>query len=270
MFPHVFFLHIIMPELQELVAAQQGRVKNHKSSYDGALNKFRQPDQWFTGSVKTTTAIVEGEEALYSKPQEYKGLITTVTAELKQVYNTFTRAFDGVASIDATNCKAKADLEVNGVVIAKDVPAVTLLQGEKSITQLIELVSAAPILPTGKTWIPAADQGDNIFTTQYPVTTQSVHKTKKWTEVTPATQYHPAQIKEVEETTPKATIVEISYSGCPDKATKDAWLERLGALKEAFQTARARANRQEATLVKLGAVVTNFVLTGNLTPVPNQ
>jgi hypothetical protein len=77
------------------------------------------------------------DENALDASSETKEMDTTVKEKLEYFLKSMVQSVDVTASKDATNQVAIADLEVNGVVVAKDLPATTLLTLETKVKGLV-------------------------------------------------------------------------------------------------------------------------------------
>src|SRR5215472_2732008 len=78
---------------------------------------------------------------------------------IRQTAATLTRLFDVTATKEWANCKAKADVIVDGSVLLKDIPATYLLFLEKQLVDLHTFIKKLPVLDAAESWAydPSAD-----------------------------------------------------------------------------------------------------------------
>lgn len=187
--------------------------------------------------------------------EEKKEVTTTVPERLAWTRKPAVRQIDFEATRDVANTKAKADLEVNGTVIAKDLPATFLLSLEKRLREIRDYYDAIPTLDMAITWEDTQHRG--IWKNQ----TKQFRTAKKLVPVVlyEATEKHPAQVKEATEDVMIGIFETTKFSGKVHPGTKAGWLERIDVLIEATKKARMKANEQEVTPVQLAEKLFDFI-----------
>lgn len=189
---------------------------------------------------------------------EQTEMATTVPARINWFMGHMSKFLDVQVQKDLTNQKSKADIILDdGTIIAKDVPATTLLMLETKLgNDLRGIFEAVPTLDAGTVWNFDASQG--LWATG-PTKTFVTKKTMKAVTLAPATDKHPAQVKEVVEDVPIASIEKTIYSGMLTSGQKAALLTKLDTLVAAVKKARQRANATEVVTMKdFGETLTKF------------
>ncbi len=124
-----------------------------KKTTEEAYHAFAKSDL-FSGLNRTFHVTMEGEPP---RPTENKNPQQSVKNLLAAVRRDLTGLFDVLATQDAGNCKAKADIVVDDKVLVKDVPVTTLLWLDKQVTDLTTVVSKLPLRDGAETWTPSAE-----------------------------------------------------------------------------------------------------------------
>jgi hypothetical protein len=193
---------------------------------------------------------------------ETKDMVTTVTQRLEYFFKqAFTKMVDTELQKDTTNQRAMADVIVDGKVLIEKVPPSALLNWENRLSQLIELLKRIPTLQPGFLWEPDPER-NNVYYTKEPKISFVTKLITKPVVLYPATEQHPAQVKEVSEHVPIATQTQIARSGMWTSKSKADILSRAQALLAAVKKARQRANTAELVNVKAGEKMAAFILHG--------
>ena len=146
---------------------------------------------------------------------------------------------------DAGNQIAKADIEVDGVVLAKDVPVPTLLFLEKQFGDVKAFLEKIPVPDPAERW--AHDSSSGLLATE-PVKTGRTKKVQKPIVLFPATEQHPAQTQLITEDVLAGYWTTIRYTHRVSADKKSAALGRVGKLLDAVKVARERANSTDCLL----------------------
>jgi hypothetical protein len=175
-------------------------------------------------------------------PDEHQALASTVNDKLRWVASNVARYFDTNLEKESTNQTAKADLEVDGNLIAADLPATFLLGLETKLQKLRPVYEAIPVLPPSMEWDDAPDMGADVRKAKHPDIKYKTAKTFKHKVLYEATEQHPAQIERWEETVNTGESTREMWSGMLTTSEKAMILQRLDALLQAVKKARQRAN----------------------------
>jgi hypothetical protein len=241
-----------MPKLNQIIAVAAGK----KSQAGKAITEAYQ-------SLQKTT-LLEGISRTY-KPKDDEGeplppertlVQLKVWDALRGVAASLTELFDVVATQDAANCKAKANVTVDGTAVLRDVPVTTLLFLEKQLVDLHTFVEKLPTLDPGEAWSFNADV-DQYSSEPYQTTkTKKVMKNHVKAE---ATKGHPAQVETYTEDVIVGHWTTVKFSGAVPAKEKNEMLARVRALQEAVKLAREEANGLEVEPRKMGAAVLQYV-----------
>lgn len=246
-----------MGKLHELLAIEADKKKAAERLTNESIKTFKK-DNLFTGTLKRTEMFDDEAEPF---PDEHLKLETTVEENLDYSLKALIKYWNAVAQKDATNANAKADVIVRGKTILKDVPGVTLLGMEKKLHELKNLFNAIPTLKPGITWEPDTDnEKDGIYKAKYDSQTFKTKTELEFPEVSPATERHPAQIKEVSVTRNIGKYTTSSWSGMVTPHKKAKWITNLEDLLSGVKKARQRSNDQETVDIEIGQALIDFIL----------
>ena len=180
---------------------------------------------------------------------------------LNQARASWTDMFDTVATQDTANTIARANVEVDGVVILKDVPVTHLMFLEKQITDIHTELQAIPTLPPERTY-KWSDQ-----TACYVAPPEDAAKIKKietWKHAEDATDKHPAQGKWTTDDIVTGYWTTTHMSGAMPAQDKVKLLARALRLLDGVRKARELANEMTVTDVHVGASLFDYVLDDKL------
>lgn len=208
----------------------------------------------FKGLEKTyTPKIVDGDPL----PGDKKEIVTTVPQRLEWTEKVVTDLLDFEATRDNTNMFAKADLEVDGVVLVKDIPCTTLLSLEKRLREIRDYYDAIPTLDLSQIW--TLINGRTDVYSHGPVEQYRYVKQTKGVVLSQATEKHPAQVKEVTDDVMVGTYKSMHFSGESHPGEKANSLGRIDRLIEAVKRARMKANEVEVKDMKIGKAIFNYI-----------
>jgi len=247
----------IMSKLHELLAVESSVAGNYAREIEETTKVFGRGEA-FRKIVKTKTYFSEDDQRLNTS--ETTEITTTVTERLKWFSGHATKFFDLVLQKDKTNQKAVADLEVDGKVIAKDVPATTLLMLETKLQDVRRIIDSAPTLPSTIRW--KRDDAQGLWVTEEQIVSFSTKKVSKPVVLYEATKEHPAQVKEVAEDIPVAKITQDTWAGLLTSSEKATLLSRVDNLLQATKKARQRANTTDVEKANIGANLFNYLFDG--------
>jgi len=248
-----------MAKLHEVLAVEGELEGAYKQILAETEKTFSGKPGFFMGSEERYESFLD-ESAHDFLPPEHQELTTTVPDKLSYMFNYVVRYVDAVLQKDASNQKAVADLVVDGVEIAKAVPATTLLGLESKLKQVRAVLLAMPTLPAGIRWMPDEQLGKNVFRAEKPVEKVRTLKRKKFITVAEATTQHPAQVKEDVEEYNAGRKIKETWSGMVSSARKSEIIGNLDKLARAVKQARQRANCVDVENVKLGKKLVEFIM----------
>ncbi|HLJ34402.1 MAG TPA: hypothetical protein VKU38_12145, partial [Ktedonobacteraceae bacterium] len=175
---------------------------------------------------------------------------------IRDTTEVLTKLFDVVATKDWANCKAKANVVVDGNTLLTDVPATYLLFLEKQLVDLYTFVKKLPVLDAAETWI--FDQSADCWATE-PVQTLKTRKIPRNHVKAEATEKHPAQVEVYYEDVAIGNWRTVRFSGALPAKRVNELLSRVEKLQEAVKFAREEANNMETEDVKVGEKVFQYL-----------
>lgn len=250
-----------MSKLHELLAVESNLREQAGVTKKDLLNTFEKKKHHFSEAVQTFKSDTEG---VPDKVEEKLGLQSTINKELQWIGDKLASSMDIAHQIDIANTTAKADVVLeNGTVILKDVPATSLLQLEKKLKDVQELIAAVPTLDPAKGFEPDPDRGVGIFKAR-DVERLRTEKKFEYVVMVAPTDKHPAQVKELFVDKPVGKILIQEWSSLITVADKGDMLDRVESLLRAVKKARSRANEQEVDVKanKIGQILFDFVVKG--------
>lgn len=246
--------------LHELLAVEQGLAETTNRVTKETAKTLDTKKSLFEGMSKSHSVFNEEDEHL-KQATEYKEVQSTVDEQLDFLGAEVARYYDVVLQKEDANQRAKADIVVDGTTIATDVPSIVLLSMEKKLASLLDVYNAIPTLDAAKAWeVDPAYAKAGVFRTKHTTERMQTVTSKKYVEVSPATQHHKAQIAEQEtiDTVGKYTITE--FSGAISSYEKAERIKRLTALIRAVKSARQRANNAEVNSdLTFGAAIFSYI-----------
>lgn len=194
---------------------------------------------------------------------ENKEMVTTVRAKLDHTEEYVGRLLDITYQKEEANTRAKADLVVNGMTLATDVPATVLLNFETKLKALREVYRDIPTLDPGERWVPDTTRKDTYVSDQ--LSSYRTQKVLKAIVLYPHTDKHPAQVEKTTVDERVGTWLTTKWSGMMSPVEKSKLLERLDVLLAAVKKARCRANEVETADVTIAKQLFQFINTGVVT-----
>jgi hypothetical protein len=247
--------------LHEILAVEAGLKKTAANIKEEAKETFGKRTEHFSGHVRTYACTAENdptqaEEAIVERSE----LVTTVHDKLDYVFQSIAGYVDVMATKDATNQQATADIVVDGVVLAAAVPVTTLLSLEDEIRDWRDVIAGVPTLAPGKEWVPATEVGANIFKMKHPEIKTRTAKQYRNHVKAEATDKFPAQIELYTAEVPIGMYTTDRFSGAITPAQKSDLLAKADQLLRAVKQARQRANATPVTEKKIASVLIDFIM----------
>lgn len=255
-----------MAKLHEILAVEGGLSATAQKVAQETIATFGKRAEHFTAGTKDVEYFDSADASLNTT--EHKSMSDTVLGKLRYFTGSQVKWLDALLQKEATNQHAKADIEINGVVIAKEVPTIVLLRLEHYLAEARNVFAAMPTLQPGPTWEKDFTQNKDgeVYRSVYPKVTFRTKKTVKAVVLAPATDKHPAQVQAISEDVPVAKISDVEWSSMLSPAEKSDMLERFDTLHRAVKKARMRANNQEVTRAHIGRAVFDYLLRGEAFP----
>jgi hypothetical protein len=249
----------VMGKLHEVLAVE-GEVKTTATAILAeTLATLAKKHDHFEGQTRKYAPSVDGGETF---PDENKEMVTTVKDKLEYATKHLVRDLDVKYQKEAANTHAKADLEINGKVLVKDVPATFLLTLEQKLKEIKQAYLAIPTLEPGEHWIKDT-QNKNTYVADVKYSHRT-NKVLKPVVLYPHTDKHPAQIDKIMVDERVGTWATTKYSGKLAPIEKADFLERIDQLIGAVKKARCRANEVEAPSLQVGQKLFDFIHSGSV------
>jgi len=245
-----------MGKLHELLAVE--------SDLEGTYNKIlketevgftKHPDRYFGKHQR----VEFFDESTAPEADSHKELDDTVKSKLNYTIEHVVRYLDAVAQKERTNQDARADLVVDGITIAKDVPATFLLGLENKLKRIRSVYDVIPTLQPGIKWEKDESIGSDVYKAFYPEEKFRTKKVMKNHVIAPATDKHPAQVTTYTEDEKIAKVITNSWCGMISAAEKSQLLGRIDKLIREVKKARQAANTTEVTKLEIGKALFTYI-----------
>lgn len=244
-------------KLYEVLAVEDELKKAANSILEETANTFRKKTDHFHGHHKTLQMFDEEKQPEADALFEHKEIVTTVPAKLDYMGNHIVRFLDVIAQKECTNQNANADLKIGDTVL--NLPATVLLALERELKKIRMVYHNIPTLNPSYKWVPDADQGADVFKSEFPI---KKHRTEKQVNViplAPATKEHKEQVTMEKVDTPTGTWTTEHWSGAVTPARKSHYLGRIDKLIRDVKKARMRANEIEVTKCDIGKTIFKYI-----------
>jgi hypothetical protein len=242
-----------MARLNQIIAIANTKKTKVATALSAVHAVLSRPDLFSGLDRKYQSLDDEGEKL----PPESKIIQKTASEVIATAKSELTELLDVIATQEFANGDAKADIVVDGVVIAKQVPVSYMLFLEKQVDVIKGVVQKLPVLTQDVKWNRSVSDS-NIFVTD-PVTTNRTKKVPRSFTKSPATEHHPAQVEMFTEDVIVGTWSKIDTSSAIPVSERDAMLKKIESLREAVKMAREEANSITVTDQKIGKSVLDFV-----------
>ena len=179
-----------MSQLHEILAVESDIEKRYKETAHKVTKIFEVPQNFI--SAHRTLELFSDEDKI-DTPEEYVAMATTVQEQLNLVFEKASEYFDVVLQKESTNQISVADLIVDGITIAKDLPATFLLGMETRLLSIRDIVNKTLTLSGKEEWKKDDQSGDDIYIVANPTKKYKTKKTFTHKVLYEATKEHPAQ-----------------------------------------------------------------------------
>jgi hypothetical protein len=248
-----------MTKLHEILAVDKDKEKQVQKITEETSKVFRSAAEYFLGYNKSLRMFNEEEQEAANALAEEKPIVTTVPERADYTFKLIADLIDIQMAKESTNQHAIADIVVDGITVATDVPATMLLYLERELTKHRQILSHMPTLDQSMEWEPAPEKGEHIFRTKRPVQASRTRKSYEIITLAEATKEHKAQVEKVTVDKAVGTWTTQFWSGSVTPARKAQILTRFDALIQAVKQARMRANETEVKHEKIGQSLFDFV-----------
>lgn len=242
-----------MSRLNQIIAVENGEKTRCQNEITSAYHLL-QKGALLSGIARSYTPNEEGGDTL---PAESTRVQVRAEEVIQSVAESMTRLFDITMTKDVTNCRARADVVVDGKIILPDVPVTYLLFLEKQLVNLHTFLTKLPTLDEAEEWLWSDAQ--NCWVTP-PVETVRTKKIPRNHVKAEATDKHPAQVEVYHEDVAVGRWKTLKYSGALPVSRVKQLTARVIALQEAVKRAREEANMADAPPVVCGKLVFDFLL----------
>lgn len=234
-----------MARLNQIIAIEKGIKSRSFQELTEAHHALQRQAQLSGISRTYRPKDEEGEQF----PSESTKVQIKAEEIIRQTVDILTKLFDVTATKDWTNCRAKADVVVDGQTLLSQVPATYLLFLEKQLVDLHTFVRKLPVLDSAESW--SFDPSADAWATE-PVQTVKTKKIPRNHVKAEATDKHPAQVEVYYEDVVVGNWRTIKFSGSLPAQRVNELLSRVERLQQAVKFAREEANNIEAEEVKVG------------------
>lgn len=241
-----------MAQLHQIIALEKGVKARTAAELAEAAQRLAKTEL-LAGIARTYQPRDENGEPL---PSETKRVQVRASDVLADVRAAMTRLLDITLTKDATNDTARADLVVDGEILAEAVPVTFLLGLEKRVAELLAFVSRLPVLDPGEEW--TYDSVTDAWRTE-PVKTVRPQKLPRVLTLAAATERHPAQTQVYTEDVPIGDWTTVKFSGALPQTEVRQIRERLVKLADAVKVARERANTAPVVDRAIGDTIFSYV-----------
>jgi hypothetical protein len=239
-------------KLNQIIAVEKG-VKSRSYQDLTEAHHALQKQTLLSGISRTYRPRDEEGEQL---PPESTKVQVKAQDIIRQTVEVLTKLFDVTATKDWANCKAKANVVVDGQTLLTDVPATYLLFLEKQLTDLHTFIKKLPVLDASETW--TFDASADCWATE-PVQTLRTKKVPRNHVKAEATEKHPAQVEVYYEDVTVGFWRTIKYSGSLPAQRVNELLSRVEKLQQAVKFAREEANGLEVEDIKVGDTIFKYL-----------
>lgn len=245
-----------MAKLNQIIAVANGK-KSQTQAELTRVHHMLQKAVLLEGISRTYRPKDDDGEKL---PAESKHVQFTAKQGIRDAVAALTGLFDVVATQDATNCIAKADVVAGGGTVLTGVPVTHLLFLEKQLVDLHTFVDKLPTLDPGEVWSFDSTADSYRTETHETVRTKKVPRNHVKAE---ATKEHPAQVELFTEDVLVGTWATVKFSGAIPAKEKHEMLARVRQLQEAVKFAREEANGVQVVDHKTGKAVLEYIFGSN-------
>ena len=254
------------PKLHELLAVEGDLEGIYKKILDETLSTFSKKATHFLGMEKTCRIFDEKKQDETPPPQRLE-MVTTVKEKLDYTSRHVIRYLDAVLQKEVTNQLARADLEVDGVVLGSSLPATFLLGLETKLKNIRKVYDAIPTLPPAIKWEKDEGLGEGVYRRTHPEKQFKTAKTFQH-KVLVAAQFPkegeggtslPAQIEKWEENQNVGEYTTEQWSGMLSPTEKSQIIGKIDKVIRAVKKARQRANSTEVQKVTIGKKIFDFI-----------
>lgn len=245
-----------MTKLNQIIAIERG-LKNQTTKVETNLYHSLEKKALFAGLSRVYTP--KNEEDGDQLPPESVSVQIKSTKIVADLTASLTRLIDVRATMDAANTNARADVTIDGQVIAASVPVTTLMFLEKEVEKLAAFIGRLPVLDPATTWTYDRARGVQVAPAVQTVRTKKIPRNHVLAAATPE---HPAQVQMYNEDVLVGTWEKVEFSGAMPADDVSAIQARLEQLRTAVKFAREEANTIDVVDVHYGADILAYLFEG--------
>jgi len=222
-------------KLHQLLAFEKD-VRKRAQAEITQIHRDTQQENLFHGVHKRYEPVAEGG---YPYPDEKSPVTLRVEDAIARFRAAWIEETDVVERKDRANTGATADVVIDGVTLAVNVPATHLLFLEKQLEHVYTFVSKLVELPIGTEW--TFDEQTGLHRSPVKVTHKG-EKAQKPIVLYAATAEHPAQTQLITQDEIIGHWHTTNYCGAIPAERKRALLARIAKVRDAVIVAREMAN----------------------------
>jgi hypothetical protein len=221
---------------------------------------FEKKRHLFEEKQKVFTPLKEGQKPEITVESTIQ---TSVGEELGWVQTFIVKALNASLQVSVANQSAVANIVLEtGETLATNVPATALLELEKRVNEIKNLVEAIPTLDPAKGFAADATHAKRAFKAR-EVRKPRTQKVKDVLVAVQATEHHPAQCQIYDKDELIGHVEEQEWSTLITPADKADLINRVEILARAVKAARSRANNTEVDRSReYGGALLNYVFNG--------
>lgn len=240
-------LHESIAVQKDLQAAAQNVVKSVKHLFESGHERL-------LGKMRSYQPVDEDGQQFADEITE---LATTVEGQLAAMWGAYGPWLDAAFQKETTNQHARADIVINDVLIAKDVPVTALLNLEGKLAELKGVYARIPTNDPTEQWTWDKQQGQWMSQERVTYRGQKVLRAFVKYEATPE---HPAQVESYGEDVRVGAWTTVIRSGMLSPTEKGELLMRIDTLLRAVKQARQRANCEEVKKVCIADILLDYIV----------
>ena len=248
-----------MGKLYEIIAVEDDLRKSFQNILKETMTTFNKKTHLFAGQIRTLV-MFDSTHPLHDSVDQQEELNETVPSKLDYMFSHVKKYLDVNLQKETSNQNAKGTFEVNGEIIAKDVPVTFLLGLESKLVAIRNVLKEIPTLQPGKKWVADKIRGKNIWTLDEQEVSYKGEKIVEPVVLYPHTDKHPAQVKESTKTIEIGKYYFDRWSGLITPAQKSMLMERVDDMIMAVKQSRQKANDIEASEEVIGDKIVKYLM----------
>jgi len=248
-----------MGKLYELIAVEDDLRKAFQNILLETSVTFNKKTHLFAGQIRALE-MFESTHPLHNSIDQEEELSETVPNKLDYMFSHVGKYLDVNLQKETTNQLAKANIEIDGKLIAGEVPVAFLLGLESKLVGIRNVMKDIPTLQSGKRWIEDKVKGKNVWTLSEKEVSYKTEKILEPVVLYDATDKHPAQVKESMRQKEVGKYLFDRWSGLITPAQKSDILKRMDSLIVAVKQARQRANDITASSNKISSKIIDYIM----------